>query len=67
MLLIDGVVAGVWHQRRSGRKVHITVEPLEALGGAQMQELEATAKRIAEIQEGQAALTIGPITIGPHA
>ncbi len=28
VLLVDGVVGGVWHQRRSGRKLAITVEPL---------------------------------------
>ena len=28
VLLVDGVVGGVWHQRRSGRRVVITVEPL---------------------------------------
>jgi len=27
VLLIDGTVAGVWHQRRSGRKIAVTVEP----------------------------------------
>nr|BFE79085.1 hypothetical protein GCM10020093_016860 [Planobispora longispora] len=30
VLLVDGVVAGVWHQRRSGRRIDITVEPLGA-------------------------------------
>ena len=29
VLLVDGVVAGLWHQRRSGRRIDITVEPLE--------------------------------------
>ncbi len=29
VLLVDGVVGGVWHQRRSGRKLAITVEPLQ--------------------------------------
>jgi hypothetical protein len=28
VLLIDGVVAGVWHQRRAGHRIHITVESL---------------------------------------
>jgi hypothetical protein len=30
VLLVDGVVGGVWHQRRSGRKLAITVEPLRS-------------------------------------
>lgn len=31
VLLVDGVVGGVWHQRRSGHKLAITVEPLREL------------------------------------
>jgi winged helix DNA-binding protein len=31
VLLLDGVVGGVWHQKRSGRKLAITVEPLRKL------------------------------------
>ena len=31
VLLVDGVVGGVWHQRRSGRKLAIIVEPLREL------------------------------------
>jgi hypothetical protein len=30
-LLNGGVVGGEWHQRRSGRKLAITVEPLREL------------------------------------
>ena len=31
VLLVGGMVGGVWHQRRSGRKLAITVEPLRKL------------------------------------
>ena len=40
VLLVDGVVGGVWHQRRSGRRLTITVEPLGALTPAQRRQLE---------------------------
>ena len=30
VLLVDGTVAGVWHLRRSGQPVTVTVEPLDA-------------------------------------
>ena len=33
-VLLNGEVAGVWHQRRSGRKLAITVEPLGDLSRA---------------------------------
>jgi Winged helix DNA-binding domain len=35
VLLINGTVAGVWHQRRQGAKTGITVEPLTRLTSAQ--------------------------------
>ena len=31
VLLLDGVVGGVWHQKRSGKSVGVTVEPLGRL------------------------------------
>ena len=34
VLLVDGTVAGVWHLRRAGRKVAVTVEPLGRLSAA---------------------------------
>jgi Winged helix DNA-binding domain len=67
VLLIDGVVAGVWHQRRSGRKIEVTVEPLTRLAAAQRRALQTQVERVGEILEGQAQLTIGTVTIGGHA
>ena len=31
VMLVDGVVGGVWHQKRTGRRLTITVEPLAPL------------------------------------
>ncbi|MEU6833718.1 winged helix DNA-binding domain-containing protein [Streptomyces rubiginosohelvolus] len=67
VLLVDGVVAGVWHQRRSGRRVAVTVEPLEPLSKARLRDLEEQVERVAAIMEGAAELTVGPVTVGPHA
>ena len=67
VLLIDGTVAGVWHQRRSGRKLDITVEPLEEFTAAQRLELDNQVGRIGEILEGKPQLTIGTVTAGGHA
>nr|BFE66910.1 hypothetical protein GCM10020092_002110 [Actinoplanes digitatis] len=66
-LLVDGVVAGVWHQRRSGRRIAVTVEPFVPLGARLLRLLDAEVDRIAEILEGRAELTVGPVTVGPHA
>jgi hypothetical protein len=67
VLLVDGTAAGVWHQRSSGRKLDITVEPLISLTSAQHHELEDQVERIGEILEGKPQLTIGIVTVGAHA
>lgn len=67
VLLIDGVVAGVWHQRRSGRRIEVTVEPLIRLTAGQRRTLETQVERIGEILEGQARFRIGTVSTGGHA
>jgi len=67
VLLVDGVVAGVWHQRRSGRVLEVTVEPLEELSPAQRVELDAQVERIGEILAARPLLTIGVVSAGGHA
>jgi hypothetical protein len=67
VLLIDGVVAGVWHQRRSGRRIAITVEPLEPLTAAQRRALDDQVERVGAFFEGTPQLTIGAVTVGAHA
>ncbi|MFF2007959.1 winged helix DNA-binding domain-containing protein [Streptomyces sp. NPDC058195] len=67
VLLVDGTAAGVWHQRRSGRRIAVTVEPLEPLPGRLLRELEAEVARVGEVLEGNAELTVGEVTVGPHA
>jgi len=67
VLLIDSMVAGVWHQRRSGRRIDVTVEPLIRLTSKQRRTLEAQVERIGTILEGRARLTIGTVTTGGHA
>ncbi|MGW1492141.1 winged helix DNA-binding domain-containing protein [Streptomyces sp. NPDC002402] len=69
VVLVDGTVAGVWHQRRSGRRIAVTVEPVgNALKtAARRRELERQAERVGEILQGRAELTVGRVTVGPHA
>jgi hypothetical protein len=67
VLVVDGAVAGVWHQRRSGRTVHVTVEPLAPLPAARRRALEAQVERVGQILEGTPSLTVGPVSVGPHA
>ncbi|MGX1882962.1 winged helix DNA-binding domain-containing protein [Streptomyces sp. NPDC055287] len=67
VLLVDGVAAGVWHQRRAGRRLHITVEPLGTLTATQRNALDAEVHRVGEIMEAVPEASIGTITVGAHA
>ena len=67
VLLLDGVVGGVWHQKRSGSKVAVTVEPLGRLTRAQRAALEVEVARLGEVVEARPELTVGPVTVGAHA
>ena len=67
VLLVDGVVGGVWHQRRSGRKLTITVEPLRELTARQRRELDDEAALVGAVMEATPTLTVGPVTVGPQA
>jgi hypothetical protein len=67
VVLIDGVVGGVWHQRRSGRKLALTIEPLARLTAAQRRQLDQEAALVGAVMEATVTLTVGPVTVGPHA
>jgi hypothetical protein len=66
VLTVDGVVAGVWHQKRSGRKVALTVEAFGVLTRAQLAQVEEQATRVGEILEAVPVLTLGPVANGKH-
>jgi len=67
VLLVDGVVGGVWHQRRSGRKLAITVEPLRELTAVQRRQLGDEVDLVSTVMEATATLTLGTVTAGAHA
>jgi len=67
VLLVDGVVGGVWHHRRTGSRVDVTVEPLRPLTAAQRRQLHDDVERVGEILQARPTLTIGTVTVGPHA
>jgi Winged helix DNA-binding domain len=67
VLLVDGMVGGVWHQRRSGRKLAITVEPLRELTARHHRQLGDEADLVGAVMEATATVTVGTVTVGPHA
>jgi hypothetical protein len=66
VVVVDGVVAGLWQQRRSGRRVEIVVEAFQPLSGDQHQQLEAAARRIGEIVETESVFSLGTVDARPH-
>ena len=67
VLLVDGVVAGVWHQRRRGRRTTVTVEPLGRLTARQERDLGEQVERVGQVLEAEPELVIGEVTAGAHA
>lgn len=67
VLLVDGVVAGLWHQKRSGRRLAVTVGPFTRMTRAERRDLDTQVTRIATIQDATSTLTIGEVTVGGHA
>ena len=67
VLLVDGVVGGVWHQRRSGRRLVITVEPIAALSTRQRRQLDDEVALVGAVMEAEPTLVVGEVTVGAHA
>jgi hypothetical protein len=66
LLVVNGVVAGLWQQRRTARRLEIGVEVLRPLSLQQHQQLEAAVTRIAEVVEMECTLTLGAVEARPH-
>jgi len=67
VVLVDGVVGGVWHQRRSGNKLAVTVETLRDLTRSQRHALDDQVELVGAVTKSRPTLTLGPVTVGPHA
>jgi hypothetical protein len=67
VLLVDGVVAGVWHSRRAGSTVHVTVEALRRLSARETAAVEERVLRLGAVLEARPSLTFGSVASGAHA
>jgi hypothetical protein len=67
VLLVDGVVGGLWNQRLAGRKLEVTVEPFDPLTASRRSELDVEVERLGAFLDAEPELTIGAVTIGSHA
>lgn len=67
VVLIDGVVGGLWHQHWSGHRVEMTAELFRPITMPQNDELRAQSERIGDFVGAEASLVIGPIRARAHA
>jgi hypothetical protein len=58
---------GVWHQRRLGRRIVVTVEPVAPLTRRRSAALDDEVERLGRILGGDPTLVEGPVAVGPHA
>jgi hypothetical protein len=66
VVLIGGTVAGIWHHRVSGRRVHIVVEPFGRLTAGHRRQLDEQVARVGDVLEAKPELTIGTVTVSAH-
>lgn len=66
LLVVDGVVAGIWQHRRAGTRLAVRVDPSRPLTEPQRWRLDAEARRIGEIWEANATLEVGAVEARPH-
>jgi uncharacterized protein YcaQ len=60
LLLIDGVVLGIWQRRQRARHLDVTVTPIVSLTPQHRQQLDTEVARIGAFFGTEAKLTIGP-------
>ena len=60
LLLLDGVVSGIWQRRQRGKRLEVTVTPIVVLTAAQREQLEAEANRLAAFLSTEVTLSHNP-------
>jgi uncharacterized protein YcaQ len=61
LLLIDGMVAGMWRRKHRGTRLDVRVEPFTELTKKDLRRLEEQAERIAGFYGMEVELTVGPL------
>jgi hypothetical protein len=64
VLLVDGVVAGMWERRARGGTLLLRVEPFVRLSAAQRRQLQAEAARIGAFFAADVDLSLGKLDHG---
>lgn len=66
LVLIDGIVSGLWQQHRHGKRLEIRVEVFRPLNPGQHQDLLAAVDRVGEILETDSFLSLETVDAHPH-
>jgi len=66
VLLVDGMVAGVWQRQAKGRRLQVRVDTFVKLSKAQLAELEGEARRVSAFDGLEAELSLGPVRVRAH-
>jgi hypothetical protein len=61
VMLIDGVVSGIWGRRARGKRIEIRVEPFIRLTAAHRRQIEGEAARIGAFFGAEATLSLGAL------
>ncbi|MGJ6966728.1 winged helix DNA-binding domain-containing protein [Streptosporangium sp. G11] len=62
IMLVDGVVSGMWERREKGGKVEIKLESFVKLDSGQSKELEREVERVGRFYGAEATLSMGKLT-----
>jgi hypothetical protein len=66
VLLVDGVVGGVWQRRGSGRVCEVRVDSFEPLTRRQRAVLDGEVARIGAFLKTEVRLSVGAVEVRPH-
>jgi hypothetical protein len=66
VLLVEGVVAGLWERRARGKQLEVRVHAFDGLSATQQREVERQAVRIGEIQQLRAVVSFGHVVPRGH-
>ena len=66
VVLVDGVVGGIWHARTTRRTTHVTVELWERPTAAGRRALDEQVGRLGEVTGTTATLVLAKVSAGPH-
>ena len=67
VVLVDGVVGGIWHARTTRRSTDVTVELWERTTAARRRALDEQVGRLGEVTGTTATVTLADVSAGPHA